>query len=78
MSDYKKLYLILFNAITDALNMIDESKIKTKTILKSAQKKTEELYIENADSDRDSDFTHLKSLSQQKTKIIDFCPKLKK
>lgn len=78
MSDYKKLYLILFNAITDALNMIDESKIKTKTILKSAQKKTEELYIENADSDRDSDFTQLKSLSQQKTKIIDFCPKLKK
>ena len=35
MKNYKKMYLILFNAITDAIKILQE-----------AQKKTEEIYME--------------------------------
>ena len=35
MPDYKKMYLTLFNSVTDAIE-----------ILKKAQQKTEEIYIE--------------------------------
>ena len=34
MDNYKEMYLILFNAITDAIKILEE-----------AQKKTEEIYI---------------------------------
>ena len=42
MADYKKMYLELFNSITDAIE-----------ILKEAQTKTEELYI-NSKEKRDN------------------------
>ncbi len=41
---YKKMYLILFNAITDALNC--ESKMQADEILRNAQINAEEIYIE--------------------------------
>lgn len=52
--DYKKAYNILFNAITDAINEIEKSKQvfseidKGIFILKEAQCKTEEIYLETA------------------------------
>ena len=47
MPDYQKLYTTLFNAITDALEQIDELEIKNaKNILITAQQQSEELYIE--------------------------------
>ena len=46
MSDYKEMYIILFNAITDALEEIEnENTNKAAQLLRLAQKKTEELYI---------------------------------
>ena len=41
---YKKMYLTLFNAITDALEHIDTDSPAAK-ILIAAQQKTEEIYI---------------------------------
>ena len=41
---YKKMYLTLFNAITDALEHIDADSPAAK-ILIAAQQKTEEIYI---------------------------------
>ena len=50
MQMYKKMYLILFNAITSALRQIDENDfLVAKEILVTAQKKTEEIFLdENA------------------------------
>ena len=45
MSVYKKMYLSLFNSVTDALEENDVDKIKR--ILVDAQIKTEEMYIES-------------------------------
>ena len=45
MSVYKKMYLSLFNSITDALEETDVEKIKQ--ILIQAQIKTEEMYIDS-------------------------------
>lgn len=44
MSVYKKMYLSLFNSVTDALE--ENSIEKIKQILMDAQIKTEEMYIE--------------------------------
>ena len=41
---YKKMYLTLFNAITDALKLINGNSPAAK-ILIAAQQKTEEIYI---------------------------------
>lgn len=47
MPDYQKMYAILFNAMTDAIeNMEDANYGTAKEILIQAQQKTEELYIE--------------------------------
>lgn len=48
MTDYKKLYHLLFNAITDALDRIDHLEL-TSAIqqLKDAQIKAEEIVLEN-------------------------------
>lgn len=49
--DYKKAYTILFNAMTDAIEKIDSSKVVTQemddglAILKKAQQTTEEMFI---------------------------------
>ena len=44
--DYSKLYYTLFNAITDALEQIEQQNIGTaRALLIAAQQKTEEMYI---------------------------------
>lgn len=52
MPDYKSMYISLFNAITDAINLLQEPKQKTDVqsaieILQKAQQNTEESYISN-------------------------------
>ena len=50
MADYDKMYSLLFNAITDALEKIEKQNFgDAKDILIAAQQKAEELYIESAD-----------------------------
>lgn len=50
--DYKKAYFSLFNAVTDALEQLDASRVTSQElmnateILQTAQQTTEELYIE--------------------------------
>lgn len=50
--DYEAAYKILFNAMTDAITEIDGAKIKSQEtakgleILKAAQRRTEEMFIE--------------------------------
>ena len=46
MSDYEKMYHLLFNAITDALEQIESQNCgNAKAQLISAQQKAEEIYI---------------------------------
>ena len=46
---YKKMYLCLFNAITDALRELEENKpAAAKRILQAAQQMTEEMYVDGA------------------------------
>ena len=46
MPDYEKMYHLLFNAITDALEQIESQNYgNAKTQLISAQQKAEEIYI---------------------------------
>ena len=46
MIDYKKLYFSLFNALTDAIEKLEQNKnIQALCILKLAQTATEEFYI---------------------------------
>ena len=46
MTDYLKMYLTLFNAITDALAQIEKQNYgDAKSALIAAQQKTEEMYI---------------------------------
>lgn len=52
--DYQKLYHILFNAVTDALeNMAEQNFGQAAACLRQAQKTCEELYIggENPEAD---------------------------
>ena len=50
MANYDKMYSLLFNAITDALEKLERQNFgDAKDILISAQQKTEELYIRSAD-----------------------------
>ena len=45
MPDYQKIYCVLFNAITDALEQMEKNPAKAKKLLVAAQQQTEELYI---------------------------------
>ena len=46
MTDYKAMYLLLFNAITDALEQMNAQNFgSAKETLVSAQQKAEEIYI---------------------------------
>lgn len=46
MPDYQKMYSILFNAISDGLEELDNLNIgSAKKIFKEAQARTEELYM---------------------------------
>lgn len=44
--DYKKMYLRLFNAITDALKLLEEES-KAAEILKTAQIDCEEMFMDD-------------------------------
>ena len=44
---YEKMYLMLFNAVTDALGVIEENPLKAKELLEQAQRKCEDIFIEN-------------------------------
>ena len=46
MTDYQKMYTMLFNAVTDALEKMEAQNYgDAKALLISAQQKAEELYI---------------------------------
>ena len=48
--DYKSLYFMLFNSVTDALTALENFEgVKCRHILMDAQKKCEELYISASD-----------------------------
>lgn len=48
--DYKKMYLLLFNGITSALNELDRMNLGTAAeILKAVQCECEEMYVEAHD-----------------------------
>ena len=47
MADYKKMYTTLFNAITDALRLMEDEKfVDAAVVLATAQLRTEEMYME--------------------------------
>ena len=47
--NYEKMYHLLFNAITDALEQMEKQNLgSAKDLLTTAQKKTEEIYMESA------------------------------
>ena len=46
--DYQKAYYILFNAMTDAINAMEQRELnEAMAILKNVQIKTENMYIES-------------------------------
>ena len=47
MPDYEKLYHILFNAVTDAIELLPEGEAKEQLI--KAQQECEEVYIGDAE-----------------------------
>ena len=47
MPDFERLYHILFNAMTDALRKLEAGEpLEAARLLREAQRRTEELYIE--------------------------------
>ena len=47
--NYEKMYHLLFNAITDALEQMEKQNLcSAKDLLTTAQQKTEEIYMESA------------------------------
>ena len=49
MPDYEKMYLHLFNAVTDALAALaDQDLGQARAILEQAQRETETIYIDTA------------------------------
>ena len=47
--NYEKMYHLLFNAITDALEQMEKQNLgSAKALLTTAQQKTEEIYMESA------------------------------
>ncbi len=50
MTDYEKLYHLLFNAITDALEQMQKQNYgDARDLLVTAQQQTEEIYMESAE-----------------------------
>ena len=51
MADYRKMYAVLFNAITRALEQLERRNVTgAEEILRKAQMDTEEIYMETGDS----------------------------
>ena len=52
MTDYQKMYLLLFNAITDALDLAERGKLAAALeSLRQAQRSAEEMYMDAAEPD---------------------------
>ncbi len=50
MPDYRKMYLLLFNAVTDALAELEhQNPGRAALVLQKAQADTEEMYIQGED-----------------------------
>ena len=50
MTDYQKMYLLLFNAITDALTLAERGKLADALeLLRRAQTEAEEIYVETSE-----------------------------
>ena len=47
---YKNMYLHLFNAVTDALELIEEQPLKAEVVLKLAQQDCESMYLDAEES----------------------------
>lgn len=46
MAQYQKMYTVMFNAISDALEEIDKLNVgRAQEILRDAQSRTEEIYV---------------------------------
>ena len=46
MEDYRKMYLLLFNAVTSALEQLEKQNLgEAKDLLITAQQKAEKIYI---------------------------------
>jgi hypothetical protein len=46
MIDYELLYHVLFNAVTDALTLLDQGEsLQVRSLLRQAQQRAEELYL---------------------------------
>ena len=51
-ADYKKMYLTMFNAVTDATDELDKLNIgNAKSILTAAQEKCEEMFLDCGDDE---------------------------
>lgn len=51
-ADYQRMYTLLFNAITDGLELLGKGQInRAQEILMQAQQKAEELYCEGTSSE---------------------------
>ena len=49
MEDYKKMYMLMFNRVTDALNALNNFNYgQAADILRTAQSDAEELYIDGS------------------------------
>jgi len=46
MTDYQKMYYLLFNAITDALRLVEQGNPAAVALLRRAQNRAEEIYID--------------------------------
>ena len=46
---FKKMYLLLFNRITDAIDALEHGGVEARAILIRAQQDAEELYIEGTE-----------------------------
>ncbi len=52
MTDYKRLYTHLFNALTDAVGAVEQQDFGTaKAVIVRAQQETEEMYLGSAEKD---------------------------
>ena len=52
MPDYQKMYTLLFNAATDALQALEALDLgQTRAILVRAQQQAEEMYLEDEDNE---------------------------
>ena len=50
LPDYQKMYAVLFNAVTDALALLEKNETERSSfLLISAQRRAEEIYLETAE-----------------------------